>query len=149
MNTCDFQRSYTQILPDSVVLVNDIIADLKLSIAFDTLGIIDLFVQSRRFALLLREHLAFRNNNQMRGWQLKTGLQIALQHNRRLDTIIFKHAAHAFHTLSIACEHHNLSACLAPALYLRLQHIHLTMEALHRATRHIQNILRLGMRNLT
>ncbi|MNN12284.1 hypothetical protein D3C81_1252670 [compost metagenome] len=149
VDSANLKGSNSNVLPDSVILMNDIIPDLQFRIAFDALSIIHAASNLAGFTLLLREHLSFGNYNQVNGGQLETGLQIALQQDRLVNIVILKDAPHTFKPLLIAGQHKHVRTALFPAVHLGLQHIHLPVEVLHCPAREIQDVLRLYVRNLT
>ena len=80
---------------------------------------------------------------------LEAILQMPFIHHRFFDTIVQQHPPHAVHPLCIACQHHDLNARLLPAFHLGLEHVHLSMEILHAARNHIDDILRSHSWHLT
>ncbi|MNW53342.1 hypothetical protein D3C74_309000 [compost metagenome] len=110
VNSADFQRPDPHIFADPVILVNDIITDLQLSVAFDPFSIIDAFGYFACLALLLGEHFSFSNDRKMYGGQFKSGAQIPLQDRRFLNPVIIQNPADPLHPFFAIGQHNDLHA---------------------------------------
>ncbi|CRF28799.1 Uncharacterised protein [Mycobacterium tuberculosis] len=142
MNTAYLKRSDAYEFPDSVVDMDDIIANLKLLVAFDAFGVLNLFVHLAGFALLLGEHFAFGNDDKMNAGQLKTGLQIPIHNLRLFYVIIGQYPLDSLHPFGPAGHHHHLGAGFFPAFHFTFEQIHLAMEILHHPAHEIDDVLR-------